>query len=164
MRQDIKAARIVAGIRTVASLVVLVAAISMPLHAEPAASRRQVNRIRSWTAPDHTRVVLDMSSQCTYKTRVLTDPHRIVIEIPSGRIAPRLGKIEVGDGVITRIRVNRLRSSVQVVLDLPARTRFKHFALDPNKIHPHRIVLDLKRKISVIEKEQNVATARNVAR
>jgi N-acetylmuramoyl-L-alanine amidase len=154
----------ITGIRITAILVVLSVLVSLPLQAEPASPRRQVDRIRSWTAPDHTRVVLDMSSQCTYSTRVLTDPHRIVIEIPSGRIAPDLGKIEVGDGVITRIRVNRLRSSVQVVLDLPSRTGFKHFALDPNKIHPHRIVLDLERKISAIEKEQNVATARNVAR
>ncbi|HSG28272.1 MAG TPA: N-acetylmuramoyl-L-alanine amidase, partial [Candidatus Krumholzibacterium sp.] len=112
-----------------------------------------------------TRVVLDISSQCTYRTKVLTDPHRIVIEIPSGAFAPGLGKMDVGDGVLSRIRVNRLSTCAQIVLDVPRRTEFKHFALDPNKIHPnHRIVIDLKKVLTDVEQAADREIARRVAR
>ena len=133
-------------------------------YADPAPPARQVTKIRSWTAPDHTRVVLDMSSQCSYRTRVLTAPHRIVIDIPSGSIGPGLSKVQVDDGVLSRIRVNRLRSGAQIVLDVPGRTEFTHFALDPNRVHPnHRIVIDLKRSRSVAEKLEARERAREVA-
>lgn len=149
------------------TLIVFVAAcllLTAVSEAAPAAVRRQVKRIRSWTAPDKTRVVLDMSSQCTYRTRVLKSPHRIVIEIPSGKIAGGVRKIEVGDGVIDRIRVNQLKKGAQVVIDLPRETDYDHFALDPNSIHPqHRIVIDVKKVISTQEKARKEEHARKIA-
>lgn len=125
--------------------------------------RRQVDRIRCWTAPDHTRVVLDMSSQSTYRIRTMTAPHRVVIDIPSGRFAPDVKKFEVDDGVLTRVRVNKLNSGVQVVLDLPRKTDFKHFALDPNNVHPHRIVIDLKKVLTSSERKEKKERAARVA-
>ncbi|MCI0480239.1 MAG: AMIN domain-containing protein, partial [Candidatus Dadabacteria bacterium] len=63
--------------------------------ASPAAAPRQVRRIRSWTAPDHTRVVLDMSSRSAYTSRVLDNPHRIVIDIPSCSLASGVSAMDV---------------------------------------------------------------------
>lgn len=112
---------------------------------------RQVKRARFWTAPDHTRVVLDMSSESSYRIRVLANPHRIAIDIPSGRFDSRVKPIEVDDGVLTRIRMNKLRSGAQVVLDLPRKTTYRDFALKPFKGRPHRIVIDLKRPRTAAE-------------
>ncbi|HMA77386.1 MAG TPA: hypothetical protein VKO43_08760, partial [Candidatus Krumholzibacteriaceae bacterium] len=39
----------------------------------------EVRKIRYWTAPDHIRIVLDMSGESTYRVRELTGPHRIAI-------------------------------------------------------------------------------------
>jgi N-acetylmuramoyl-L-alanine amidase len=129
----------------------------------PAPAPRQVTRIRYWTAPDHTRVVLDMSSESSYRVKVLDRPHRIAIEILSGRFSSRVKAVPVGDGVIDRIRVNRLRSKAQVVLDLPRETSHRHFALKPYKGRPHRIVVDVKRIYSSKELERKRARAKHIA-
>ena len=47
------------------------------------------------------------------------------------------------DGVLDRIRVNRLKTGAQVVLDLPRRAEFTHFPLKPGSGKPHRIVIDI---------------------
>ena len=131
---------------------------------EPAPPRREVVSLRHWTAPDHTRIVLDMSSECTYEVTERDGPYRIVIDIPKGRLAAGLRKFDVGDGVIDRVRVNRLSNGAQVVLDLPAESNYKHFALKPNNIHPrHRIVIDVRKPITVTEKRRKTEKARKVA-
>jgi N-acetylmuramoyl-L-alanine amidase len=119
---------------------------TVPAFAPPVKNR--VNDIRYWTGPERTRVVLDMSSESCYRLRVLTNPHRIVVDVKDGYFAGGLRSVEVGDGVIERIRVNRLRSIAQVVLDLPRATPFKDFALRPYKGKPHRIVIDVKKILS----------------
>ncbi len=146
---------IVSGALILASIVSLAGAGNCP--AGTPASPRQVRNIRFWTAPEKTRVVIDMSSDSRYEVKVMTDPHRVVIDIPSGRFSNDIRNIEINDGLITRIRVNRLRSRAQVVLDLPEETPFTHFALGPNKVHPHRIVIDLKKVLTSRERSENRA-------
>lgn len=120
---------------------------------EPAAPTRQVRGIRFWTAPDKTRIVLDMSSESVYQISERTDPDRIVIDIPRGRFADGVGRIDVGDGAVLRVRTNALSTGAQVVLDLPHAATYQHFALKPNSEHPqHRIVIDVERRISVQER------------
>ena len=137
----------------VAALFLFVSGAAAP---DPPPVPRQVKRARFWTAPDHTRVVLDMSSESSYRIRVLTNPHRIAIDIPSGRFSSRVKAIEVNDGVLTRIRINKLGSGAQVVLDLPRETAYRDFALKQFKNRPYRIVIDLKRPRTAadIEKER----------
>jgi len=131
---------------------------------EPAPPRREVVSLRHWTAPDHTRIVLDMSSECTYQVTERDGPDRIVIDIPKGRLAAGLRKFNVGDGVIDRVRVNRLSNGVQIVIDLSAKSNYRHFALKPNNIHPrHRIVIDVKKTITVTERRRKTEKARKVA-
>lgn len=151
---------------TIAASAVLVSAV-LPASAaggEPAPPRREVVSMRYWTAPEHTRIVLDMSSECTYQISERGGPDRIVIDIPRGRLASGLRKLNIGDGVIDRVRVNNLSKGAQVVIDLPAQSDYKHFALKPNNIHPrHRIVIDVNRTITVTEKRRKTEKARKVA-
>lgn len=134
------------------------------LCAAGAQSSRQVTRIRFWTAPEKTRVVLDMSGESLYLVSERSRPDRIVIDVPRGRFASGVGAIEVGDGVISRIRVNALSSGAQIVIDLPAAATYRHFALDPNDVHPrHRIVIDIDRALSGMERRSRDSRARRVA-
>lgn len=122
-------------------------------HGDPAAPSRQVRGIRFWTAPDRTRIVLDMSSESVYRISERTGPDRIVVDIPRGRFADGIGGIAVGDGVVLRVRTNALSTGAQIVLDLPAAAPYRHFALRPNSEHPqHRIVIDVERRISASER------------
>ncbi len=114
------------------------------------AAAGSVQRVRYWTAPDHTRVVIDLSSRAQFRFRTLTSPDRIAIDIPatsfsSGVSAP----IAVEDGLIRRIRINKLRSgTAQVVLDLYHESEFEVFPLSAMKGYPERIVIDVQRAVS----------------
>jgi N-acetylmuramoyl-L-alanine amidase len=132
---------------------------------EPPARKNEIRSIRFWTAPDHTRIVLDMSSESRYEVKVLTDPHRIAINVISGRFASSVEPLQVKDGVLDRIRINRLRTRAQVVLDLPRATDFEHFALEPNRNvgRPHRIVIDLEREFSREEIDREAALSKRIA-
>ncbi len=145
----------------------LAASALLPLstvRGEPAPPRREVISLRYWTAPEHTRIVLDMSSECVYQVSERGGPDRIVIDIPKGRLAAGLHKLNVGDGVVDRVRVNNLSNGAQVVIDLPAKSGYRHFALKPNNIYPrHRIVIDVNRTITVTEKRKKTEKARKVA-
>jgi N-acetylmuramoyl-L-alanine amidase len=152
-------------------LLTMIIAISLsamlPVHeagSEPAAPRREVVSMRHWTAPEHTRIVLDMSSECGYQVSERSGPDRIVIDIPGGKLARGLDRLNIKDGVVDRVRVNSLSNGAQVVIDLPAKTRFRHFALKPNDIHPrHRIVIDVDRTITVRQRQSETEKARQVA-
>ena len=149
-------------------IAILAAAVithSAPLwSAESPAPENQVKAVRFWTAPDHTRVVLDMSSECRYEVKVLSDPHRIAIDIISGKFAPGVKPKDVGDGVIDRIRINRLRTRVQVVLDLPAESKYRSFALAPIPgKKSHRIVIDVERAFTKAEVARKTERTRRIA-
>ena len=119
-------------------------AASAAAPAAPAAPHT-MRAVRVWTDGDHTRVVIDMSARCPYTMRTLTGPARIVIDVPSCAVARGVKAQTVGDGVLDRIRVNRLKSGAQVVLDLAHAATYSHFPLKSGEGKPHRIVVDIER-------------------
>ncbi len=103
-----------------------------------------VSGIRHWTAPDHTRIVLDLDGAFQYEISTRRAPERIVVDIAGAGFACDTGTRPVGDELLSRVRCNRLRRGAQVVLDLVGTHRYKYFALDaiPGK-KPRRIVIDV---------------------
>jgi len=103
-----------------------------------------IGGIRHWTAPDHTRVVLDLAGDYSYEISTRSSPERIVVDIPTGAFGCDTGPRPVGDEILHRVRCNQLRRGAQVVLDLKDAYRYKYFALDaiPGK-KPRRIVIDI---------------------
>lgn len=120
------------------------------------AAAKSVQRIRFWTAPDHTRVVIDLSYRAQFRFRTLTSPHRIAVDIPGTAFAADVtAPIPVEDGLIRRIRINKLRSgTAQVVLDLHQESEFEIFPLSAMKGYPERIVIDVTRPVSKREVEE----------
>ena len=131
--------------------------------AEPAAERLLVREVRCRTSPDHTRVVLDMSGAPRYRVRMLSNPYRVVIDIPACRISKQVKDAEVRDGVLDRIRVNRVKTGAQIVLDLPRKLEFNHFALRPAADKPHRIVIDIMTPFTHVEVRRNTEVAREAS-
>ena len=114
------------------------------LAAPPAAyAAAEVSAVRFWTAPDHTRVVVDLSAEATYSTRVLTNPDRVVVLVVDGTIGAAPVTTPVGDGLVDRVRLNQLNSGVQVVVDLPVASAHTVFPLKPYMNKPSRIVVDV---------------------
>jgi N-acetylmuramoyl-L-alanine amidase len=109
-----------------------------------AAAAPKVSAIRHWTAPDHTRIVLDLDGPFEHRVASRPSPERIVIDLPGAGFACGTENRPVEDDLLSRIRCNRLAHGAQVVLDLRDGYRFKYFALDaiPGE-KPRRLVVDI---------------------
>jgi len=45
-----------------------------------------VQHMRVWRAPDHTRIVFDLSGPLEHRLFTLQDPHRIVVDMDNARL------------------------------------------------------------------------------
>ncbi|MCP4144164.1 MAG: LysM peptidoglycan-binding domain-containing protein [bacterium] len=130
-------------------------------HASGVTAAPVVEKVRFYTAPDHTRVVLDLSSDSKYKVTRFTNPERIAIDVIDGSFSSDK-TISVNDGVLFRIRRNPLSNKAQVVLDLTGELSFRDFALKAAGDRPHRIVVDVysadKKQITKPKKNENIIT------
>ena len=113
-----------------------------------------VENIRTWPAPDHTRIVLDVDRPVEYALFVLRDPDRVVIDLRGARLLKGVPNARPGDRMLARIRAaqrkrseararNGVRSDLRVVLDMKQRARPKSFLLKPNRKYGHRLVIDV---------------------
>ena len=105
-----------------------------------------MSAVRHWTAPDHTRIVVDLTGESSYSTRVLTGPDRVVVLVVGAEISGAPRETDVADGLVDRVRLNQLSSGVQVVVDLPEPAPHNVFPLRPYLTKPHRIVVDVMRE------------------
>ena len=94
--------------------------------------------VRFFSAPDHTRVVLDLDGPTTYTIRRVEDPERLAIDVAGAGFAA-VQPIPVDDGLLLRVRRNRLRTKAQAVLDLTQQAEFRHFMLPAADGRPHQI-------------------------
>jgi N-acetylmuramoyl-L-alanine amidase len=126
--------------------------------ATPVSYAAEVHDLRLWRAPDHTRLVFDLSAGVEYKLFTLDAPERVVIDIADSSLATRLGDIEFEDSPITGLRsATRDSGLLRVVIDLNTKTQPKSFTLEPNAEQGHRLVVDL-----YDSSDERVATALSV--
>ncbi|MHB8079026.1 MAG: N-acetylmuramoyl-L-alanine amidase [Candidatus Krumholzibacteriia bacterium] len=126
------------------------AGLCRPAPAGAAAVRGPVVRqVRTWTAPDHTRVVLDLSGPVDYEVRRVAGPDRVAVNIAGARFAST-SALKVGDGIVAQVRRNVLRGRAQVVIDLEGAGEIRHFRLPAANGRPHRIVVDLSRPVAAV--------------
>ncbi|MFH0778237.1 MAG: N-acetylmuramoyl-L-alanine amidase [Candidatus Eisenbacteria bacterium] len=129
------------------ALLVFFAATLSPLTTADCATT--VQAVRHWTAPDHTRIVIDLSERPKYRFIELADPARIVVEVSKGRLASGVEELAVSDGLVEKVRFGRpSQSVVQIIVDLTTASEFKVFHLADVADKPHRIVVDVRRKIA----------------
>ena len=79
----------------------------------------EVVDLRMWRAPDHTRLVLDLSDAVEYSSFLLEDPHRLVVDIKSSFTDLSFNGLDLSDSPISGIRGGeRNGDSLRIVLDL----------------------------------------------
>ncbi|WP_236075328.1 N-acetylmuramoyl-L-alanine amidase [Mariprofundus sp. EBB-1] len=111
-----------------------------------AASNTVVRDVRLWTAPDHTRLVFDLSGTMNYKLFRLHEPERIVIDMERVTLKSDLKKLSLPDPVIEKIRSgSSTPGSVRIVIDVKEKVQPRSFLLKPMKDKPNRLVVDLMR-------------------
>lgn len=126
-----------------------------------AAAEVAVNDVRSWTGPESTRLVLDLSEPVEHRVFTLRDPDRVVIDLADTRLDPALVANIRDDGPLRRIRTGRRGGGVRVVLDLARASEPKTFLVRPNETYGHRLVVDLERPRAERERVKTAARARD---
>ena len=127
------------GRQFTAALALLLLALTPSLL--PAAEIRDV---RLWRAPDHTRVVLDLSEPVNHALLELDNPRRLVVDISDARLLDTLTDLPLDNTPIDRVRSGvRQGDDLRIVFDLSAEVRPKSFPLEPNERTGHRLVVDL---------------------
>lgn len=120
-------------------LLLTLAVLSLPVQANS-----RIDSLRIWPAPDHTRLVFDLSGPVEHRVFSLESPSRLVIDISNVRLNTQLDNAD-----LTSTPINRLRSAVRnktglrVVLDLSEEVQPRSFLLRPNEQYGHRLVVDL---------------------
>lgn len=103
-----------------------------------------VKNLRLWRAPDHTRVVFDVSSQVQHRVSVLGSPDRIVVDLENAVPAGELAARDYEGPLLKRIRMGKPKpGTLRIVLDLKQKVGPRSFILKPNDLYGHRLVVDL---------------------
>ena len=126
------------------ALLTAIAAIAGVLVSVSTASAADVDAVRLWRAPDHTRVVLDLSDAAEFSTLSLDNPERFVVDLSQSRLSANLTALPLEGTPISRVRSGiRLGTDLRLVFDLSASVRTSVFLLPPNDTMGHRVVIDL---------------------
>jgi len=106
-----------------------------------------VRDARLWTAPDHTRVVLDLSGPVDYRVFRLKSPERIVVDMHKATLHAKLDGLVRHDPVLTAIRYGKPKKGIlRLVMDVKESVRPRSFLLKPMHGKPYRLVIDLMRQ------------------
>lgn len=138
----------------------------LSLLATPAAVAVDVHDVRLWRAPDHTRIVFDLSGPAEHKIILLEKPSRIVLDIDNTRLQASLNDLSLDKTPISRIRSGvREGDDLRVVLDMGANVRPRSFTLKANEKAGDRLVLDLydqKKGSGTVKKSVRQSSKRDI--
>ncbi|MFT4520691.1 MAG: N-acetylmuramoyl-L-alanine amidase [Halioglobus sp.] len=110
----------------------------------PASWAAQVHDVRLWRAPDHTRIVFDLTGPAQHKLIVLSNPSRIVLDLEDTSLKTDLATVKLDDTPVQRIRsAVRDEDDLRVVLDIGTDITPKSFSLKANEQAGDRLVVDL---------------------
>ena len=98
---------------------------------------------RYWTAPDHTRIVIDTEEDTLFSISKNND--YIVISVDDAEVlSDTFSNIFFEDERIQKIRIKRDRETIKLIFHINKDYRVKHFTLAPNtKYKHHRLVVDI---------------------
>lgn len=109
-----------------------------------AVSAASVEEVRVWRAPDHTRLVFDLSGEVEYKLFTLSNPSRVVIDIEGSSLGGDLSQLDFNESPISGMRsAIRDESTLRIVIDLGTQVEPRSFTLAPNSEQGDRLVVDL---------------------
>ncbi|MDI5934803.1 N-acetylmuramoyl-L-alanine amidase [Halomonas kalidii] len=110
-----------------------------------AAGAGEVENVRLWAAPDHARLVFDLSTAPRANVFSLDNPRRLVIDLDDSRLEADVDRLDLAGSAISRVRTGvRDGNGLRVVLELEREVEPRHFTLAPNDQYGHRLVVDLE--------------------
>ncbi len=124
------------GILLVAKVVGITAVCAEPI----------VSNVRMWEHPDKTRFVVDLTEKIDYEIETLTDPYRLVINLPAVNWQVFFPGVRKKTGVVQNWRNGHFdynNFNYRIVLDLSGPVKEKVMLLAPTQGNRYRLVVDL---------------------
>ena len=135
---------ILIGMRLQANTLAITAMLSVLTLWSSFVAAADVEAVRVWHAPDHTRVVLDLSGSVNYNIFNLDSPERLVVDISNSRFLADLAQLDFETSPVMAIRTGiRNGDDLRLVLDMEQRVQHQSFTLGANGEFRDRLVIDL---------------------
>lgn len=129
--------------------------LALSVQSPAAKAATAIDGVRVWRAPDHTRLVFDLSDSVEHSLFSLSNPDRLVVDIEKTRLKASLDSLDFDESPIRAIRTGkRNQTDTRVVLDLHRAVKPRSFVLKAHGGKPDRLVVDLYDK----EQAQTVKT------
>lgn len=124
-----------------------------------------IKNVRVWIAPDHARLVFDLSAAADHKLFTLKKPDRIVLDVSATQLLTDLGQVDVTKSPISLMRSGSRNGGkdLRIVLDLKEAVKPKSFSLKPNDKYGHRLVVDLYRETAAAQPVKSATASANSA-
>jgi N-acetylmuramoyl-L-alanine amidase len=103
-----------------------------------------VHTLRQWQAPDHTRLVFDLSAPIEHRLYSETNPPRIVVDLDRAALREPLPELDANGSRLASVRaIQQDANTLRVVIELKSEVRPRSFVLKPAGPYGHRLVIDL---------------------
>ena len=102
-----------------------------------------IDSVRLWRAPDHTRLVFDLSGPVEHSVFQLKNPSRIVVDIGGTTSKASISSLDFSDTPIKQLRFGKHNKNLRVVLDLNSEVKPRTFVLLKHGDKQDRLVVDL---------------------
>ncbi len=103
-----------------------------------------ITDIRFWSAPDHTRVVLDLTEAVQFEGLSFEKPPQYHLELKGVNLFTKKRELEVNDPFLSRIILSDLgKDKVKLIFHQKKPLNVNIFPLNPYLDKPHRLVVDL---------------------
>lgn len=104
--------------------------------------------VRMWPAKDYTRVTLESDEILKVSHQLLTNPHRLVVDVEGLELTNTLkelvAKVKSNDPYVSQVRVGQFQPRVvRLVFDLKESIQPQLFSLEPVGSYQNRLVFDL---------------------
>lgn len=98
---------------------------------------------RYWSAPDHTRIVIDKDEDTLFNIKSSND--YVIISFDDAEVlSETFSNIFFKDDRIQKVRIKREKSTIKLIVHINRKFNVKHFTLIPNaKYKHHRLVVDI---------------------
>ena len=98
---------------------------------------------RYWSAPDHTRIVIDKEEDTLFNIKSSND--YVIISFDDAEVlSETFSNIFFKDDRIQKVRIKREKSTIKLIVHINRKFNVKHFTLNPNtKYKYHRLVVDI---------------------
>ena len=127
-----------------------------------------VHDARLWRAPDHTRIVFDLTGPAEHSLLVLSKPRRIVLDIQDTNLRTNLADLKLANTPVSLVRSGvREGDDLRIVMEVSAQVDPRSFALQANEQAGYRLVLDLYdyqalQSVPAVKKSVQESAKRNI--